>query len=86
MVALQARYANGKRIENAFQTNGVLLNDEWGEFFAASDPVRLGEERYTAELLQAVPVALCLQRGMPEASLCDDAGRRVGTELSLRGI
>ncbi|HLJ78930.1 MAG TPA: anaerobic sulfatase-maturation protein [Acidobacteriaceae bacterium] len=34
IVELQARFANGKRIENAFQTNGVLLNDEWGRFFA----------------------------------------------------
>ena len=33
-VALQKKYADGKRIENAFQTNGVLLNDEWGEFLA----------------------------------------------------
>tara|TARA_R110002111_G_scaffold212705_2_gene275876 strand:- start:228 stop:1493 length:1266 start_codon:yes stop_codon:yes gene_type:complete len=33
-VALQAKYAQGKTIENAFQTNGVLLNDEWGEFLA----------------------------------------------------
>jgi len=33
-VALQARYAGDKRIENAFQTNGVLLDDAWGEFFA----------------------------------------------------
>lgn len=32
-VALQARYAQGKIVENAFQTNGVLLNDEWAEFF-----------------------------------------------------
>ena len=35
-VALQQRYAAGKTIENAFQTNGVLLNDEWGEFLAAN--------------------------------------------------
>ncbi len=35
-VALQARHANGKTIENAFQTNGVLLDDEWGEFLAAN--------------------------------------------------
>lgn len=35
-VALQQRYANGKRIENALQTNGILLNDEWGEFLAAN--------------------------------------------------
>jgi uncharacterized protein len=34
IVALQAKYADGKRIENAFQTNGVLLNDDWGQFFA----------------------------------------------------
>jgi uncharacterized protein len=32
VVELQQRYANGKRISNAFQTNGVLLSDEWGEF------------------------------------------------------
>lgn len=35
-VVLQQRYANGKRIENALQTNGILLNDEWGEFLAAN--------------------------------------------------
>ena len=34
VVELEKKYANGKRIENAFQTNGVLLNDEWGEFLA----------------------------------------------------
>lgn len=33
-VELQHRYAGAKTISNAFQTNGVLLNDEWGEFFA----------------------------------------------------
>lgn len=33
-VALQQRYANGKTVENAFQTNGTLLNDEWGAFLA----------------------------------------------------
>ncbi|MCH7945011.1 MAG: anaerobic sulfatase maturase [Armatimonadetes bacterium] len=33
-VELQKKYANGKRIENAFQTNGTLLDDEWGEFLA----------------------------------------------------
>lgn len=32
VVELQARYADGRRIENAFQTNGVLLDDRWGEF------------------------------------------------------
>ncbi|MBI2432906.1 MAG: anaerobic sulfatase maturase [Candidatus Hydrogenedentes bacterium] len=36
-VGLQQRYAGGKRITNAFQTNGILLNDGWGEFLAAND-------------------------------------------------
>ena len=36
-VELQAKYANGKTIENAFQTNGVLLDDEWGEFLAKNN-------------------------------------------------
>lgn len=31
-VEFQKKYANGKKVENSFQTNGVLLNDEWGEF------------------------------------------------------
>lgn len=34
IVQLQSKYANGKRIENGLQTNGVLLNDEWGEFLS----------------------------------------------------
>ena len=34
VIALQKKYANGKKIENAFQTNGVLLDDPWGEFLA----------------------------------------------------
>jgi uncharacterized protein len=33
VVELEQRYANGKQIANAFQTNGVLLNDAWAEFF-----------------------------------------------------
>ncbi len=33
LVAIQKKYANGKRIQNAFQTNGVLLNDDWCAFF-----------------------------------------------------
>ena len=37
LVDLQKKYANGKRIQNAFQTNGVLLNDEWCAFFKAND-------------------------------------------------
>ncbi len=35
VVALQDRYANGKEIANAIQTNGTLLDDEWCEFLSA---------------------------------------------------
>ena len=31
-VALQKQHAGGRRIANAFQTNGVLLDDAWGAF------------------------------------------------------
>lgn len=34
VVELQKRHAGGKMIENAFQTNGVLVDDEWAKFFA----------------------------------------------------
>ena len=33
LVEIQKKYAGGKRIQNAFQTNGVLLNDEWAALF-----------------------------------------------------
>ncbi|MCP4319507.1 MAG: anaerobic sulfatase maturase [Hyphomicrobiales bacterium] len=36
-VALQQTYANGKTVVNAFQTNGVLLDEEWCEFFKDND-------------------------------------------------
>lgn len=32
-VELQNKYGNGKKIENAFQTNGILLDDTWCDFF-----------------------------------------------------
>ena len=34
VVALQKKYAGGRAIHNALQTNGTLLDDEWGEFLA----------------------------------------------------
>jgi serine-type anaerobic sulfatase-maturating enzyme len=37
VVDLQRKYANGKEIKNAFQTNGILLDDNWGEFLAKHD-------------------------------------------------
>lgn len=37
VVELQQKHGNGRKIENAFQTNGVLLNDGWCEFFAEND-------------------------------------------------
>lgn len=33
VVELQKEYSNGKKIENTFQTNGILLDDKWCEFF-----------------------------------------------------
>jgi uncharacterized protein len=36
ILQLQQRYANGKRIENAVQTNGVLLDAAWAEFLAVN--------------------------------------------------
>lgn len=32
-VALEEKYADGKKIHNTIQTNGVLLNGEWADFF-----------------------------------------------------
>jgi uncharacterized protein len=37
VAALQAKYANGKTIQNAFQTNAVLIDDEWARFFKEQD-------------------------------------------------
>jgi len=36
-VALQQKYANGKRITNALQTNGLLLDDAWCAFLCQHD-------------------------------------------------
>jgi uncharacterized protein len=34
VVELQRRHAAGRRIDNAIQTNGILVDDEWAAFFA----------------------------------------------------
>jgi uncharacterized protein len=36
VVALQKKYAGGKTVFNALQTNGTMLNEEWCEFLAAN--------------------------------------------------
>ena len=37
LVQIQKKYAGGKRIQNAFQTNGVLLNDAWAALFKENE-------------------------------------------------
>lgn len=37
VVELQNKYSNGKKILNSFQTNGVLLDDKWGEFLSKNN-------------------------------------------------
>lgn len=37
VVALQKQYGAGKQIHNTFQTNGILLNDEWCQFLHDND-------------------------------------------------
>ena len=34
VVRLQKEYSDGKIINNSFQTNGILLDDQWGSFFS----------------------------------------------------
>ncbi len=34
VLRLEKKYANGKKIENAFQTNGSLINEDWAAFLA----------------------------------------------------
>lgn len=37
VLELQKKYANGKRIENALQTNGIILDAAWADFLAANN-------------------------------------------------
>jgi uncharacterized protein len=34
---LQYKYSNGKKIKNTFQTNGIMLDDDWCDFFLEND-------------------------------------------------
>jgi len=36
VVELQRRYADGRTVTNALQTNGILIDDAWAEFFATN--------------------------------------------------
>ena len=36
-VEIQKKYASGKKIINSIQTNGILIDDEWGEFLSEND-------------------------------------------------
>ncbi|ANQ23764.1 anaerobic sulfatase maturase [Vibrio natriegens] len=35
--SLQKKYADGRRINNYFQTNGILVDDKWAKFFKDND-------------------------------------------------
>jgi len=37
LATIQQKYANGKQVRNAFQTNGVLLDDDWAALFKEND-------------------------------------------------
>jgi uncharacterized protein len=37
VIQLEKKYADGRKLENAFQTNGILLNDEWCSFFSENN-------------------------------------------------
>lgn len=37
VVELQKKHSLGKKINNSFQTNGVLLDDEWGRFLSSNN-------------------------------------------------
>jgi len=71
VVELQNHYANGKQIENTIQTNGVTLDDEWGEFLA--------ENRFL------VGISIDGPRELHDQYRLDKGGQRT-FERVLRGI
>ena len=36
-IELEKKYGNGQTVGNSFQTNGILLDDEWADFFKQND-------------------------------------------------
>ncbi len=66
-VALQKRHANGRRVRNTLQTNGTLLDDEWGAFLA--------EHRFLVGLSLDGPAAL------HDAQRLDRRGRPTHAEV-----
>jgi uncharacterized protein len=71
VVALQQRYAQGRMIENAVQTNGTLLDDDWGAFLA--------RHRFLVGLSIDGPRAL-------HAAYRVDKGGRSSFDAVLRGL
>ena len=55
VVELQRRYAAGRTIENAFQTNGVLLDEQWGAFLAREQVPGRALHRRTAASARPLP-------------------------------
>lgn len=70
-VALQREFAQGRSVENAFQTNGVLLDDAWGAF--------LHREKFLVGLSLDGPAAL------HDAHRVDKGGRPT-FERVMRGL
>ncbi len=70
-VALQREFAQGRRVENAFQTNGILLDDAWGAF--------LHREKFLVGLSLDGPAAL------HDAHRVDKGGRPT-FERVMRGL
>ncbi|GIK83238.1 MAG: anaerobic sulfatase maturase AslB [Alphaproteobacteria bacterium] len=70
-VDLQRRYANGRTIRNALQTNGTLLDDEWGAFLSDNDFL--------------VGVSLDGPRALHDRSRIDPHGRGSWT-ATMRGV
>lgn len=71
VIALQRKYANGRQIENALQTNGTLLNEEWCRF--------LVDENFLVGISIDGPEAL------HDAGRVDKAGRSSYRQV-MRGI